>query len=326
MYRVSPVTRRGSRRLAPQIVLSLAPANADLQLGHSTVVRETFVDDGVIPITGLRLSLHAQPGWRVKRLGRPRAFARVGAGHRVSVAFRVRAPRAGPPVTLAPLAGTAAYDPPAQLHVTMSATLGVRAFAPVRAPFRAADNTGDAASFGISGAAIAIRARGTGVFQALNAPPTDSYAAVYERGRAGAISSAQVTVTSDPAGGPAGGAGLIEREDMTASAGSPAGVVLFVNGSGMIAMSWNALGGRDVDSRFLVPNVFVHGPVTLRLDRNGSTYTGYYSTNGGLTWAPVDTVTVAGAASTGNQDLGVFHASGLTTWTTTATFSALIVR
>jgi hypothetical protein len=86
-------------------------------------------------------------------------------------------------------------------------------------------------------------------------------------------------------------------------------------------MAWNASGGQDVDSRFVVQNVQVHTPVVLRLARSGSTYTGYYSTDGGVTFAPVDTVTVAASASAGNQDVGVFHASGLTTWTTTATFT-----
>ena len=136
----------------------------------------------------------------------------------------------------------------------------------------------------------------------------------------------QVTVTSDPAGGPAGGAGLIERGAMTAPAGSPAAVALFVSGSGAIVMSWNAAGGQDVDSRFVLPTVFVHLPVTLRLVRSGSTYTGYYSPDRGVTFLPVDTVTVAGSASAGNQDVGVFHASGLPTWTTTATFTGLSIQ
>ena len=135
-----------------------------------------------------------------------------------------------------------------------------------------------------------------------------------------------MTVTSDLAGGAAGGAGLIERDAMSAPAGSPAGVVLFVNGAGTIVMSWNATGGTDVDSRFSIQNVIVHVPVILRLARNGSTYTGYYSTDRGATWATVDTVTVAGSASTGNQDVGMFHASGLPTWTTTATFSGFSVN
>jgi hypothetical protein len=164
------------------------------------------------------------------------------------------------------------------------------------------------------------------VLQPIAAAPTDSYGAIYEPQRAAPSSTAQVTVTSDPAGGKAGGAGLIERESMTAPAGSPAGVALFINGSGSIVMSWNASGGRYVDSRFAVPNVIVYVPVVLRLVRSGSTYTGYYSTNQGVTWSLVDTVTVASGASAGNQDVGVFHASGLSTWTTTATFTSLLLQ
>jgi hypothetical protein len=91
-------------------------------------------------------------------------------------------------------------------------------------------------------------------------------------------------------------------------------------------MSWNAQGGRYVDSRYSLQSVIVHVPVTLRLVRDGSTYTGYYSTNLGLTWSLVDTVTVASVASAGNQDVGVFHASGLSTWTTTATFTGLVLQ
>ena len=91
-------------------------------------------------------------------------------------------------------------------------------------------------------------------------------------------------------------------------------------------MAWNASGGADVDAHYAVPSVTVKFPVALRLVRRGSTYTGYYSTDRGKVWAPVDTVTVAKAASSGKQDVGVFHASGLSTWTTTATFRDFRVR
>ena len=84
---------------------------------------------------------------------------------------------------------------------------------------------------------------------------------------------------------------------------------------------------RDVDSatsRFR--SVTATAPVGLRLVRRGSTYAGYYSTDPGKTWNPVGTVTVAASASHGRQDVGVFHASGLSTWTTTATFRDFRVR
>jgi hypothetical protein len=284
-------------------------------------VRETFTDDGVTPVKRVKLYFRVGPGWHLKRLGKARAKL-VAAGHRFTVDFRVTAPRGGAPFTLAAIAGAASYDPP-DTRRTVSSTLGERVFAAVPQPFETANTTNYPASFGARDGAFAISARGGGVLQPVNAAPTDSYGAIYEPQRAGPSSTVQVTVTSDPAGGVAGGAGLIERDAMTAPAGSPAAAALFVSGSGTIVMSWNASGGQDVDSRFVLPGVFVHVPVVLRLVRSGSTYTGYYSADHGVTFLPVDTVTVAGSASAGNQDVGVFHASGLSPWTTTATFTDL---
>ena len=53
-------------------------------------------------------------------------------------------------------------------------------------------------------------------------------------------------MTTDPAAGVEGGAGLIERDRITAH-GSPAAVVLYVSGNATIVMAWNASGGADVD-------------------------------------------------------------------------------
>ncbi len=324
MYRVSVAHRPAALR--SHVVLSLAPAAPQLELGETTVVRETFENDGVSPVKALKLTFRLAPGWRTARLGPARA-KRVAPGGRFSVAFRITAPRAGAPVTLSPVSGGAYYDPPAHaalLHT--SAILGERVFATVPAPFEVANTTGYGATFGARDGGFAISARGAGVLQPIAAAPTDSYAAIYEAQRAGPSSAAQVTVNWDPAGGKAGGAGLIERAAMTAPPGSPPAVALFVNGSGTIVMSWNTQGGRYVDSRYSLQNVIVHVPVTLRLVRDGSTYTGYYSTDHGVTFSPVDTVAVASAASAGNQDVGVFHASGLSTWTTTATFTDLLLQ
>jgi alpha-galactosidase len=324
MYRASVAHRPAA--LPSHVVLSLAPAAPQLELGETTVVRETFENDGVSTVKGLKLTFRLAQGWRLKRLGPARA-KRVAPGGRFTVAFRITAPRAGAPVTLAPVSGGASYDPPAHAELLhTSAILRERVFATVRGPFEVANTTSYGATFGARDGGFAISARGAGVLQPIAAAPTDSYAAIYEAQRAGPSSAAQVTVNWDPAGGKAGGAGLIEREAMTAPPGSPAGVALFINGSGNVVMSWNAQGGRDVDSRYSLQNVILHVPVTLRLVRDGSTYTGYYSTNQGVTWSPVDTVTVASAASSGNQDVGVFHASGLSTWTTTATFTDLSIQ
>jgi hypothetical protein len=222
--------------------------------------------------------------------------------------------------------GAASFDPRHGIQ-TSSARLGELVSAPVRSPLANADVTTHPASFGAAGRDLAISSRGVGVFNPpFGASPTDSYAAIYRPGGAGRTSTAEVTVTGDPAAGPQGGAGLIERDRMAGPKRSPAAVVLYVSGNATVMMAWNASGGADVDQHTAVPSVTVRAPVGLRLVRRDHVYTGYYSTDRGKTWNPVGTLTVAASASAGKQDVGVFHASGLATWTTTATFRNLRVR
>jgi alpha-galactosidase len=325
MFTVTTVAKRDANAMPPHTVLSLRAAAPQLGVGRSTILFESFTNDGVSRVTRLRLSLSASPGWNVKPLGRTVAQL-LAPGGRFTLVYRVTAPKSGPPLGVSIFTGGASYDP---LHGrrAASATLGELVSSPVLAPLSTADVTTYPASFGAARRTLAIRSRGVGVFN----PPfgtssTDSYAAIYRRNGAGGSATAQVTVTSDPAGGVAGGAGLIERDDVEPEKDSLAGVVLYVSGQATIVMAWNGSGGANVDQHAVVPSVTVNMPVGLRLVRRGHTYTGYYSTDGGKTWNPVGTATVAASASAGRQDVGVFHASGLPTWTTTAMFKNFSVR
>ena len=325
MFTVSALPERHAPKLAPHTVLSLDSDSAQLPLGQSTTVAESFANEGTSDIKRVALTLSAWPGWVVKPLGRTRVPV-LAAGRRFTVSYRVTAPASGPPLATSILSGVAAYDPPAG-RASASATLGEIVAAPVGPPFQTADVTTHPALFGSSGRDLAIGSRGLGVFNPpYGAAETDSYAAIYEHARARRDSTADVTVTTDPAGGVSGGAGLIERDAMTAPKRSRAAVALYVNNFAEVVMAWNASGGEDVDEHYAVPSVTVKFPVVLRLVRHGSVYAGYYSTDRGKVWAPVDTVTVATAASSGKQDVGVFHASGLMTWMTTATFRDFRVR
>ncbi len=326
MFTVTAVDKRRVRGLPPDTVLSLDAASPELGVGRSTTLSASFTDNGVTVVKKLRLSLAASPGWHVKPVGGA-TIPVLSPGKRFTVHYRVTPPHTGPPLAFSIFTARASYHP-IDGRRTSSATLGELVSSPVRSPLSTVDVTTYPASFGASGPNLAISSRGVGVFiLSLAASRTDSYAAIYEHARAGVDSTAEVTVTSDPAGGKAGGAGLIERDDMTTAHNqSPAGVVLFVSANATIVMAWNASGGTDVDRQYAVPSVTVGWPVGLRLVRLGSTYVGYYSTDSGKTWNPVDTVTVAASASGGPQDVGVFHASGLETWTTIATFRGLRVR
>ncbi len=324
MFKVTTVGKRGLPKLLPHTVLSLDAASPQIGVGTSTILSESFTNNGVSDIKKLRLSLSAWPGWLVKPLGKA-GVRLLAPGQRFTVAYRVTAPPSGPPLAISIFGGAASYDP-LDGRRSSSAALGEVVSSPVRAPLATADVTRQPASFGASGPSLAISARGVGVFNPpYGAPRTDSYAAIYHHAAGRRNSTAQVTVTADRAGGASGGAGLIERDDMTAGKHSRAAVVLYVSGQATIVMAWNASGGADVDQHIVVPSVMVRAPVGLRLVRAGSTYTGYYSTDG-TTWSPVGTVTVAASASAGTQDVGVFHASGLPTWLTTATFRDFRVR
>ena len=325
MFIVSAEPARRATKLPPHTVLSLKAADSRLDAGRSTTLFESFTNNGTSDVKRVSLSLSAWAGWHVKPLG-PTRLGLLEAGRHFTVAFQITAPRSGPPLAMSIFTGGASFGP-LKDHHRSSAKLGELVSVPVGKLLSTADVTTRPASFGASGRGLAISARGVGVFALPSgAPPTDSYAAIYERGAAGLTSTAEVTVTQDRAAGPQGGAGLIERDRMTALKGSPAAVVLYVSGYATIVMAWNGAGGADVDHNVAVPSVTVRAPVGLRLVRQGSTYAGYYSADGGKTWNPVATVTVAASASTGRQDVGVFHASGLSTWLTTATFSGFRVR
>ena len=88
--------------------------------------------------------------------------------------------------------------------------------------------TTNPALFGVSGRELAIGSRGLGVFNPpYGAAETDSYAAIYEHARARRDSTAEVTVTTDPAGGAVQAVPvLIERDTMTAPKRSRAAVAL----------------------------------------------------------------------------------------------------
>ena len=76
-------------------------------------------------------------------------------------------------------------------------------------------------------------------------------------------------------------AGLIVRNDITGSGSTPEGVTLLASPSGGIQLEWDDNGGTYIDS-VTPPNGTNPGivPVWLQLQRNGSTYTGYYSFDG----------------------------------------------
>ena len=111
MFTVTTAGKRRGHKLPPHTVLSLDAASPQVGVGGSTTVSESFTNVGVSDVKKLRLSLSASPGWQVKPLGRAGAPL-LDPGQRFTVAYRVTAPRSGPPLAFSIFTGGASYDPP----------------------------------------------------------------------------------------------------------------------------------------------------------------------------------------------------------------------
>lgn len=109
-----------------------------------------------------------------------------------------------------------------------------------------------------------------------------------------------------------------------AAGSGPEGVVLQVNGSGQVAMSWAASGGTTVDTSHTAAGTPGAG-VWLELVRTGTnSYSGYYSTvSVAGPWTLVDSVSTQNAAAAG--DVGLFASSGTAYAPATASFTGFTV-
>jgi hypothetical protein len=126
---------------------------------------------------------------------------------------------------------------------------------------------------------------------------------------------AQVEVTAQANTNAWAKAGIMVRNDITNAAASPGFLILAVAPGHGYVVQWDANGDGQLDSNSAPPNQGTGTatyPSWLKLVRSGTSYTGYYSVDGGTTWTAVATVDVPSAAAT--QDAGVFatsHNSGV---------------
>ncbi|MCX5051710.1 MULTISPECIES: right-handed parallel beta-helix repeat-containing protein [unclassified Streptomyces] len=129
----------------------------------------------------------------------------------------------------------------------------------------------------------------------------DDYAAAYRPGAAGSTST--VTVRVDSQDNPNGWskAGLMLRNNITGAGSSTGYIVLAVTPSHGVNLVWDSNSDGYLDTSTTTGTATA--PVWLRLTRNGTSVTGFYSTNG-TTWISAGTATPSGANTT--QDAGMF--------------------
>lgn len=140
---------------------------------------------------------------------------------------------------------------------------------------------------------------------------SDSYTTIYLQGAVGTTSTIETEVISQQNMTGYAKAGIMVRNDITGSGTTPEGVILFESPSGGIQLEWDNNGGTHINS-VTPPNGTIPEslPVWLKLVKNGSTFTGYYSFDGN-TWNTVGSANVP--AQNSIQDTGMFmvsHVSG----------------
>jgi alpha-galactosidase len=322
MYLVAPTSHPSA---APPLVVTGFTAGTSatgtwLQPGQATDVQATVTNYGAEGATGVRLGWTQVPaGWQVTPSGSsPAPGSAIAPGRSASYDWAVTPPaNATQPITTAQLTLGTSYSgggqkPSPQANPSGLVTSAVSvAFnvvnSPVQAPFQTYSSATDApAHYGELGQQFAIDAAGSDVWVG-----ADNYGAIYQKGVVGATSTVQTEVTSQQNVSGYAKAGIIVRNDVAGAGTSPEGAILYESPEDGIQLGWNDNGGTYIDNQ--TPDVGAipdTTPVWLKLVRNGSTYTGYYSTDGTI-WKEVGSETLSGQAAT--QDAGLFmssHATG----------------
>jgi hypothetical protein len=301
LLRVKPATHAG---LPPSATVDVTGAGT-FTGGTAGTATETFTDNGTRPVRKVRLSLSGPSGWTVTP-ATTTTFGSVGGGQSVQASFKVVPPTPSGLVETGTLAGAASYFSPGAPHLAVSENRTATVTPPVQAPYQTFSSATDApAAFGQSGQQFLIDGAGADLFSG-----TDAYSSIYQAGAVGDTATITTEITSQDLTG-FGKAGIMVRDNIAGSGSSPEGVILLESPSGGIQLEWDDNGGTSIDS-VTPPNGTNPGvtPVWLQLQRDGSTYTGYFSLDG-KNWLPAGTATVPGQAAT--QDAGMFltsHASG----------------
>jgi regulation of enolase protein 1 (concanavalin A-like superfamily) len=138
----------------------------------------------------------------------------------------------------------------------------------------------------------------------------DEYGAIYRDGAVNERFVATVKVNSQEATDDWAKAGIMVKNDMTQAGASTGYATVAVTPRNNLILQWDG----DSDG-FLEGNVGAGAttyPVWLRMERQGTTFTGSYSTDG-TTWNVIGSAEIGSAAAT--QDIGMFATSHTTSQT-----------
>ena len=297
MYRVSA----SAGNVAPNVTLGTSNI-ANAAPGTPTTMTASVTNNGRTQLKQATVSVSAPSGWQVSSTG-PTTFTNLGTGATATAKFTVTPPTPTTPIETDTITATAAYSWSGGKHASTSASQSVQLVSPVQSPYLTYSSATDApAKYGQVGSDFAISGAGTDLWDS-----NDNYSTIYQQGVVGTSSTVQTEVTSTSGLSGYAKAGILVRNGMTTAGTGTEGVILYVSPSGGIQLEWNSDGNNSIDS--VTPSngtIAATVPVDLKLVRSGSTYTGYYSTDG-QNWTTVGTATVPGQADT--QDAGLFVVS-----------------
>jgi alpha-galactosidase len=295
------VTRANTASAPPETVSSVSlPASA--QSGQAFTASVSFTNYGTQSVRDARVSLVLPAGWRAKATS-PTGFIQVKTGQTGVVTYQVTPGSSSSPLASEPVTARVAYAWPGGLQRT-STSADTTLAEPVEAPNLTYSSATDGpVAYGQSGSDYAIEGAGPDLWT-----DADAYSTIYRPASVSAGSTVQTEVTAQSGMSGYAKAGIIVRNDMTASGTGTEGVILYESPSGGIQLEWDDNGGTSIDNVTPANGTIADTvPVYLRLViAAGGAYTGYYSTDGS-TWTEVGTATVPDQDAT--QDAGLFMLS-----------------
>ena len=299
------VTSAGAASAAPDTVSSVS-LPASVKSGQAFTASVSFTNYGAQSVRDAKISLVLPAGWSATATS-PTGFIQVKTGQTGVVSYQVTPGSSSSPLASEPVTADVAYSWSGCTQRT-STSADTTLAEPVSAPNLTYSSATDGpVAYGQSGSDYAIEGAGPDLWT-----DADAYSAIYQPASVSAGSTVQTEVTAQSGMTGYAKAGIIVRNDMTASGTGTEGVILYESPSGGIQLEWDGNGGTSINSVTPANGTIADTvPVYLRLVIGaGGTYTGYYSTDDS-TWTEVGTATLTGQNAT--QDAGLFmlsHSTG----------------
>lgn len=303
MYRVSA---HSSGQVAPDVSISLDGLDAVSTPGQASTVTVSATNNGAQSARNVTLSLQVPDSWTVTATS-PTTDSSLGSDDTATATFSVVPGEPSAPLATDTVTATVDYQWDGGQQASSSVSQTVTSSSPVQSPYLTYSSANDApARYGQVGDDFGISGGGDDLWGG-----SDHYSTIYRAGVVGTDSTVQTEVTATQGLSGYGKTGILVRDKINDAGTAPEGVILFVSPEGGVQLEWNSNADASIDSvtpanGTIPPTV----PVHLKLVRSGSTYTGYYSTDG-TTWTKVGSADVPGQADT--QDAGMFitsHTSG----------------